>query len=130
MKKSILTLSIVAITMGSNLMANATTQPFSALSSELIIIVDISSFCKAVIQGDVSNVKRLIDLGEDVNQKSLGMTAAMFAARYNKVEVLSLLIKKGADLTMKSDQGFTVKKYAEVSNAEEALVVIETALGN
>ena len=130
MKKSILTLSIVAITMGSNLMANATTQPFSALNSELIIIVDISSFCKAVMQGDVSTVKRLIDLGEDVNQKSLGMTPAMFAARYNKVEVLSLLIKKGADLTMKSDQGFTVKKYAELSNAEEALVVIETALGS
>ncbi|WP_091626644.1 ankyrin repeat domain-containing protein [Maribacter orientalis] len=130
MKKSILTLSIVAITMGSNLMANATTQPFSALSSELIIIVDISSFCKAVIQGDVSNVKRLIDLGEDVNQKSGGMTPAMFAARYNKVEVLSLLIKKGADLTMKSNQGFTVKQYAELSNAEEAVVVIETALGS
>lgn len=130
MKKSILTLSIVAITMGSNLMANATTQPSSVLNNEQFINVDISSFCKAVMQGDVSTVKRLIDLGEDVNQKSLGMTPAMFAARYYKVEVLSLLIKKGADLTMKSDQGFTVKKYAELSNAEEALVVIETALGN
>lgn len=130
MKKSILTLSIVALTMGANLMANEITQPYCVLSNELIINVDISSFCKAVIQGDVSTVKRLIALGEDVNQKSLGMTPAMYAARYNKVEVLSILIKNGADLTMKSNQGFTVKKYAELSNAEEALEVIETASGS
>jgi hypothetical protein len=31
---------------------------------------------------------------------------------------------------MKSNQGFTVKRYAELSNAEEALVIIETALGS
>ncbi|WP_339629538.1 ankyrin repeat domain-containing protein [uncultured Maribacter sp.] len=130
MKKSILTLSIVAITMGSNLMANEITQLSSVLHNDLIINVDISSFCKAVIQGDVSTVKRLIDLGEDVNQKSLGMTPAMYAARYNKVEVLSLLIKKGADLTIKSNQGFTVKQYAELSNAEEAMVVIDTAISS
>lgn len=130
MKKSILTLSIVALTMGANLMANEITQPYCVLSNELIINVDISSFCKAVIQGDVSTVKRLIALGEDVNQKSLGMTPAMYAARYNKVEVLSILIKNGADLTMKSNQGFTVKKYAELSNAKEALEVIETASGS
>ena len=78
----------------------------------------------------MSTVKRLIDLGEDVNQKSLGMTPTMFAARYNKVEVLFLLLKNGADLTMKSNQGFSVKRYAEWSNAEEALLVIETALGS
>ena len=130
MKKSILTLSIVALTMGSNLMANEITQPSSVLNNELIINIDISSFCKAVIQVDVLTVKRLIDLGEDVNQKSLGMTPAMYAARYNKVEVLSLLIKNGADLNIKSNQGFTLKRYAELSNAEEALVIIETALGS
>jgi ankyrin repeat protein len=57
------------------------------------------------------------------------MTPAMFAARYNKVEVLSILIEHGADLEMKSNQGFSVKKYAELSNATAALAVIETALG-
>jgi ankyrin repeat protein len=130
MKKSILTLSIVILAMGSNLMANEITQTTRVLNNELITNVDVSTLCKAVIQGDVLTVKRLIDLGEDVNQKSLGMTPAMYAARYNKVEVLSLLIKNGANLNMKSNQGFTVKRYAELSNAEEALVIIETALGS
>jgi ankyrin repeat protein len=130
MKKSILTLSIVVLTMGSNVMANEITQPTSVLNNELITNVEVSSFCKAVIQGDVLTVKRLIVLGEDVNQKSIGMTPAMYAARYNKSEVLSLLIKNGANLDMKSNQGFTVKRYAELSNAQEALVIIEAALGS
>jgi ankyrin repeat protein len=130
MKKSILTLSVVVLAMGANLMANEIKEPSSILNSELISNLDVSSFCKAVIQGDMLTVKRLIDLGEDINQKSLGMTPAMYAARYNKVEVLSLLIKNGADLNIKSNQGFTVKRYAELSNAEEALVIIETALGS
>ena len=77
---------------------------------------------------DIDTVKRMIELGEDVNKKSLGMTPAMFAARYNKAEVLQLLIKKGADLKIKSKQGFSVKKYAELSNATDALAVIEATL--
>jgi hypothetical protein len=36
-----------------------------------------------------------------------------------------LLIDNGADLKIKCDKGFTVKKYAELSNAQEALAVIE-----
>ncbi|SDE05083.1 Ankyrin repeat-containing protein [Pricia antarctica] len=92
--------------------------------------VNISSFCKAIVKGDYNTVKSLVDLGEDVNQKSLGMTPAMFAARYNKVEILELLIESGADLQIKSDNGFSVKKYAELSNAVDALAVLETALGS
>ena len=130
MKKSILTLSIVALTMGSNLMAHEIVEPITILKKELISKVDVSSFCKAVIQGDVVTVKRLIALGEDVNQKSLGMTPVMYAARYNKVEVLTVLLKNGADLKIKSNQGYSAKRYAELSNAEEALGIIETALGS
>lgn len=92
--------------------------------------VDISSFCKAIVQGDYDTVKSLIALGENVNQKSLGMTPAMFAARYNKVEILELLIENGADLKIKSDKGFSAKKYAELSNATDAITVLETALGS
>ena len=89
----------------------------------------ISSFCKAIMQGDIETVKKLITLGEDVNKKSLGMTPAIFAARYNKAEILKLLIKNGADLKIKSDKGYTIKKYAELSNAIDALTVLEAAKG-
>lgn len=82
------------------------------------------------MQGDLATVKRMIELGEDLDQKSLGMTPVMFAARYNQADVLQLLIDKGANLKIKSNQGFSVKKYAEMSNATDALYVLETAMGS
>lgn len=88
----------------------------------------INSFCKAIVQGDVETVKRLIALGEDVNQKSLGKTPAIFAARYNKAEILSILLENGADLSIRCDNGYTPKKHAELSNAKEALAVINAYL--
>ncbi|MEP2278720.1 ankyrin repeat domain-containing protein [Maribacter sp.] len=130
MKKVILTLSMVALTMGTTVMAAEKTNLSTTTNIDFVSRVDISSFCKAVIKGDLETVSRLIDLGEDVNQKSLGMTPAMFAARYNKVEVLQLLIKNGADLKMQSSQGHTAKRYAELSNAAEALELIETSVGS
>ena len=88
----------------------------------------LNSFCKAIMQGDFDTVKRMIELGEDVNEKSLGMSPAIFAARYNKAEILELLIENGADLTLKCDKGFTAKKHAELSGAKDALAVIENAM--
>lgn len=130
MRKTILTVAMVSLTMGSTLLANEINEVKTELRTEVLKKAEINSFCKAVMQGDVVTVKKLIDLGEDVNQISLGMTPVMFAARYNKVEVLSLLIRHGANLEIKSEQGFTVKRYAELSNATEALEIIETALGS
>ena len=129
MKKTILTLSLAFMAMGTGLMA---TEPQSNVKFELesVSTVEISSFCKAVMQGDIDTVKRMIELGEDVNQKSLGMTPAMFAARYNKAEVLQMLIDHGANLKVISNQGFSVKKYAELSNATDALAVLEAASGS
>ncbi|WP_036156112.1 ankyrin repeat domain-containing protein [Maribacter forsetii] len=131
MKKVILTLAMVALTVGSTVMAAETVNRSKTTTEiDLVSRVDISSFCKAVIKGDLETVNRLIDLGEDVNQKSLGMTPAMFAARYNKVEILEVLIENGADLKMQSSHGHTAKRYAELSNATEALELIETAVGS
>ncbi|MFV1450619.1 ankyrin repeat domain-containing protein [Maribacter sp. HS] len=130
MKKVILTLSMVALTMGSTILAADKTSNATDSNTTLVKRVNISSFCKAVIKGDLETVKRLIDLGEDVNQKSLGMTPAMFAARYNKVDVLEILLDNGADLNLKSNQGYTAKRYAELSNATDALELIEIAAGS
>lgn len=130
MRKVILTLSVVALTFGATAKETNAKDLVSTHQTELLASVDISSFCKAVIQGDLETVKRLIDLGEDVNQKSLGMTPVMFAARYNKVAILEMLIKNGADLKIQSSQGHTAKRYAELSNASEALEIIETAIGS
>jgi ankyrin repeat protein len=130
MKKSIITTFVVVFAMASSLMASEVKNEVSSYDAELFVEVNVSSFCKAVIQGDIKTVNRLIALGENVNQKSLGMTPAMYAARYNKFEILSILIEHGANLKMLSNQGFSVKQYAEFSNATEALAIIETALGS
>jgi ankyrin repeat protein len=130
MRKTILTTAAVFLLAVGGIHANNTNmhQP-----EEIMGIVKndgLNPFCKAIVNGDIETVQKLISLGEDVNQKSLGMTPAIVAARYNKVEILELLIAHGANLKIKSDKGYTAKKYAELSNATEALHIIETALNS
>lgn len=86
---------------------------------------EISSLCKAVMKGDIDQVRSLIAIGEELNEKSLGLTPAMYAARYNKAEVLKVLLLNGANLSIKSDQGYTAKDYAKMSNAKDVLDVIK-----
>jgi ankyrin repeat protein len=88
-------------------------------------IVGLSSFCNAILKGDIETVKSMISLGEDVNEKSLGMTPAIFAARYNRADILEVLIENGADITIKCDKGRSIKRHAELSGATGALEVIE-----
>ena len=86
---------------------------------------EISSLCKAAMQGDVEKVRSLIALGEELNKKSLGLTPAMYAARYNRAEVLKVLLLNGANLNIKSEKGYTAKEYATMSNATDVLAVID-----
>lgn len=100
----------------------------TTIPQAVLVKAPLSPFCKAIVQGDAQTVQKLIDLGADVNEKSLGLTPAIFAARYNKAEILQMLISNGADLSIKGDkQGFTARKYAELSNAKEALAVLDAA---
>ncbi|NJB70754.1 ankyrin repeat protein [Saonia flava] len=127
MKKTILTVTAAFMLAATGICAESkedvtnVTENLTSLTS-----VDINSFCKAIMKGDIDTVRKLIDLGEDVNQKSLGKTPAIFAARYNRAEILQLLIENGANLKTKCDKGYTVKKYAEMSNANEVLALLET----
>ncbi len=129
MKKTILIIGLVLF--GGTVFANATLEsivPEVIRTSNIINAFEINSFCKAIVKGDYDLVKKMIALGEDVNQKSLGKTPAHYAARYNKPEILELLIANGANLKKRCDQGYTVKKYAEISEAKEALRIINAAM--
>lgn len=105
--------------------ADRTRSTTFAVENVNISNVAISSFCKAIMNGDVEAVKKLIELGEDVNQKSLGMAPVHFAARYNKAEILEVLIDNGADLNVRCNKGWSVEKYAKLSNATEVLTVLK-----
>ncbi|WP_394751127.1 ankyrin repeat domain-containing protein [Spongiimicrobium salis] len=125
MKKTIVTLTAACMLAVTGISANNNAEHTDAAVMETNVVApEISSFCKAIVKGDIDTVRSLIELGENINRKSLGMTPAMFAARYNKTEILKLLIKEGADLKIRCDKGYTIKKYAELSNAKEALAIL------
>lgn len=75
----------------------------------------------AISKGDVATVKKLISYGIDINQKSNDMTPLMIAARYNRVEIINLLLEKGAKLNTTNKKGFSALKYAQLSNAKDAV---------
>ena len=124
MKKTIV---IIAIALGfsmttlkaSNQITNSNATEFVKTKSS------VSPFCISIIKGDLDTVKKLIEFGADVNQKSNGMTPAMYAAKYNRVEILKLLIEKGANIEKESDKGMTAFDYAKLSNAKDALKYLE-----
>mgnify|MGYP006191513899 CR=1 FL=1 len=53
------------------------------------------------------------------------MTPLMIAARYNRVEIIKLLIASGARTYEKNEKGYTALKYAELSNASEAIALLK-----
>ncbi len=82
----------------------------------------------AIMKGDTETVKKFIEYGADINEASNGMTPLMVAARYNRVDIIRLLLDKGANLKATNDKGLTALKYAQISKATEAEAVIKQAL--
>lgn len=125
MKKLILPIIVCLFAFGT---ANATTTnvPSKEVTS---YSYKVNNFCKLIQMGKYDAVKALIEAGEDVNQKSNGMTPLMFAARHNKAKIAKLLIKHGAKLKAKSDRSkLTALDLAKRSKAMDAMKVIEDAL--
>jgi ankyrin repeat protein len=124
MKKSIIYLGVALITATSTLSAS-NLYSFSNTSNEAKSPETASPLSIAICKGDVNIVKKFIEYGADVNEKSNGMTPLMVAARYNKTEIIKLLLSKGAVLSAKDEKGFTALKYAELSNAHEAIELLK-----
>lgn len=81
--------------------------------------------CVAISKGEVELVKKFVEYGADINEKSNGMTPLMVAARFNNVEIIKFLISKGANPKEKDEKGFTALKYAELSKANEAAALLK-----
>ena len=129
MKKTILTVSMAVMLLLAGSIARANeNQPEINRETKVMVAFELNSFCKAIMKGDIETVKKLIDLGEDVNQKSLGKTPVHFAARYNRVEVLELLLSNGANVRTLCDKGRSAMDYAKLSGAKEVMDVIESAM--
>ena len=108
--------------------ANAKTTSQKVTNFTVEVVFKVSPFCISIAKGDIETVKKLIELGADVNQKSDGMTPVMYAAKFNRTEILKLLISKDAKLKLKSDKGKTALEYAELHKATDAEVILKEAL--
>ncbi len=123
MKKTIVTaLTIMFITSVSFATEKQTT--LDSLTYELTTN-QVSAFCMAIVKGDTDTVKKMIELGSDVNKKSEGMTPLMYAARYNRVDIIKVLVEKGAKIKTKDGKGYTAMKFAKLSNAKEAMALLK-----
>ncbi|MEW4924325.1 ankyrin repeat domain-containing protein [Algibacter sp. 2305UL17-15] len=126
MKKTII-ISAIALCF-SVLSVNAKTSFESYHTTQVQAVTNVNPFCVSIAKGDIETVKKLIELGTDVNQKSNGLTPLMYAAKFNRTKILKLLIAKGAKLKVKSEKGMTALKYAKLHKAKAAEAILKEAL--
>ncbi|GGX21678.1 ankyrin repeat domain-containing protein [Aquimarina muelleri] len=124
MKKSIFTI-VMVVCITSVSFAKESNKSFKEANDYAITAYKTSPFCMAIVKGDLETVKKLIELGSDVNEKSDGMTPLMYAARYNRTDIIKMLVEKGAKIKTKNSKGYTAMKFAKQSNAKEAVVLLE-----
>jgi ankyrin repeat protein len=125
MKKTII-ISAIALCF-SMVSVNAKTASSTIKNYDVEAYFKVNSFCVSIAKGDFETVQKLIARGADINETSNGMTPVMYAAKFNRVEILNLLISKGANLKAKSNKKMTAADYAELHGATEALVILEEA---
>jgi ankyrin repeat protein len=88
-------------------------------------LFDATPLNVAISKGDIQVVLKFIEYGADVNERTEDMTPLMTAARYNKVEIIKILLAQGARPGDKNEKGFTALKYAQLSNATEAAAILK-----
>ena len=96
----------------------------NAMASNNGFVKTYDPLCIAISKSDNETAKKIIEYGADVNERFNGLTPLMYAARYNNVAMIKMLLEKGANLSDKDVRGITAIKYAESSNATEALAFL------
>jgi len=127
MKKSII---ISAIALCFSVGSVQATPEISGSTLKLEAFYQVNSFCVSIAKGDIETVRKLITRGADVNEMSNGMTPAMYAAKFNRTEILELLIAHGANLKVKSDKMMTALKYARLHGAKNTESLILQAIAD
>ncbi|WP_177734697.1 ankyrin repeat domain-containing protein [Flavobacterium inviolabile] len=94
---------------------------------QIVSILNATPLCTAISKGDVATIKKFIEYGADVNERTNNLTPLMFAVRYNNLEVVKLLVEKGADLTAVDQNGSTVLKLAEMYKNNDIIEVLKAA---
>lgn len=123
MKKSVIYLGVALVAFANVAMAS---NQVSFVKPQMETVNSFSSPLNvAVSKGDLEFVKKLIEYGANVNEISEDLSPLMIAARYNKVEIIKVLLENGANASAKNEKGFTALKYAQLSNATEAIAILK-----
>jgi len=101
---------------------------FTALSGVLAVLIITggcatnSIFIQRVYRGYFANVKRLIEEGANVNERSYWRrTALKYASTEGHTEIAQLLIEAGADINARTKKGVTALLIAlEMGHTEVA----------
>ncbi len=127
MKNSVITLSIV-LSMAFSNMSNANVNPTTKnVKIATTTIKDVAPLSIAVAKSDLETVKKFLEFGSDIEIKTEvnGMTPLMYAARYNNVDMVNLLVLNGADISATSKLGYTALDYAELSGATDVASLLK-----
>ncbi|WET04171.1 ankyrin repeat domain-containing protein [Flavobacterium sp. YJ01] len=79
----------------------------------------------AICKGDVESVRKIIEYGADVNKIIRNMTPLMLAARYNHVEIVKILLAKGALPSIENEHGLRALDYARYAKSEESAALLK-----
>ena len=125
------TIFMIALIVGASFTtANATennSEPTATNKVTVTNVVKVNAFCVAISKGDFETVKKMIEFGENVNKTSNGKTPLMYAARYNRAEIVKLLLNNGAKLDIKDSSGHTASDYAKISKATDVQKILKKA---
>ncbi len=124
MKKTIIFTGLALVAFAN--VSLASNVPTVTTSTEIVNYGN-TPLCAAIIKGDLAAVKKFIEYGSDVNETSNGLTPLMFAARYNKVDIIKFLLENGADKSVQDGKGNNALKYAELSKSQEAVDFLRQA---
>ncbi|RNC84054.1 MAG: ankyrin repeat domain-containing protein [Winogradskyella sp.] len=116
------TVTVLALALGLSVVnVNATNLETTPDTIEVVSNeTKVSPICVAAAKGDLVMLKQLIKNGVDVNQKSNGMLPIHYAAKFNRVEAIKVLITAGSEIHETCDKGFTALRHAEKTNAVDA----------
>ena len=89
-------------------------------TSVAVVTVTPTQLNLAISKGDLAKVQQLVEIGVDVNKKDeRGKTPLMYAILFKQTEIVSYLIRNGADYRAEDSNGLTISDYAEKSNQKK-----------
>ena len=100
----------------------------SAMTAEAPEADDTSALVRAAENGDASEVRRLLDAGENVNMDDGMVTPLIVAAENGHADVVRLLIERRADVNARDGaEGLTALDYAELGEHTAVINMLRAA---